>query len=64
MSDRHDGLLGQRVTILAHGSYRASRYTVVWNGYDATGRDVGSGVYLLRMETPGAQVLRRVTLVR
>ena len=56
--------LGQRVTTLADRQYTAGRYAVSWDGRDANGRDAGSGVYLLRLETPGMQMLRRVTMIR
>jgi len=40
---------GQRVRSLINNDYKAGRYTVVWNGDDNNGRNVGSGVYFYRM---------------
>ena len=57
-------LQGRRVRVLAEGSCAAGARSVTWNGRDGTGRDVGSGVYLLRLETPDARIVRRMTLVR
>jgi hypothetical protein len=57
-------LAGQRVAQLASGQRAAGTHTITWTGADAHGRQLASGVYLLRLESAvGAQV-RRVTLLR
>jgi carboxypeptidase T len=42
------------------GTVRAVR----WNGEDSSGRPVGSGVYLLRLETPRGRTARKAVLLR
>jgi hypothetical protein len=56
---------GQLVRELVGSSeHQAGLYTAVWNGKDATGRDVASGVYLVRLSTPSKTVTQRITLLR
>jgi len=40
---------GQKVKTVTNELMQAGRYTVVWNGDDNNGREVGSGVYFYRM---------------
>lgn len=56
---------GQRVRTLVDGHQQAGSYAVVWDGKDGAGRDVASGVYLVRLEV-GAQSVRarRMVLIR
>ena len=42
----------------------AGRHEVVWDGMDATGRSVSSGVYFFRLETQGESLVGKMTLVR
>jgi len=44
-------LNGQLVHTLFEGEQSAGRYTVSWDGANANGNRVASGVYLVRMET-------------
>jgi len=55
---------GQRVQSLANDIYTAGRYSVVWNGDDATGRSVGSGVYFYRMTTVGYTSVQKMLLLK
>ncbi|MBU8872057.1 MAG: hypothetical protein KOO60_14410 [Gemmatimonadales bacterium] len=55
---------GREVCILFNGLCNAGEATWDWNGRDRTGRDVASGVYLIRMETESHIVHRAVTLMR
>jgi len=57
-------LLGQVVRVLADGFYRAGCYRVVWDGRDASGRELGSGVYVVRMEVGTISRMRKVALIR
>ena len=57
-------LEGRRVTVLLDAARPAGPATVVWDGTDGAGRPVASGVYLVRMETGGAQMSRRLVLLR
>jgi hypothetical protein len=40
------------------------RHLAVWDGRDATGRGVASGVYFYRVATPDAVVARKMLLVK
>ncbi len=59
----HD-LRGGLVTRLVDGMQPAGPHEVRWDGRDATGRDVGSGIYLARLEQGGAVGTLRLVLVR
>ncbi len=55
---------GRFVRSLISGPVEAGRHHVTWDGRDAVGRDVASGVYVCRL-TAGEQVtVRAMTLVR
>lgn len=45
-------LSGRMVATLASGDIPAGMHSAVWNGLDSNGNPVGSGMYLLRLETP------------
>ena len=59
-------VFGQKVRTLADGRHRAGRYVVDWDGTDAAGRAVASGVYHYRLEMPdrGLSEQRTMTLAR
>lgn len=42
-------MLGQRIVDLANKVYQPGYYQVIWNGKDASGCDVSSGIYFYRM---------------
>jgi hypothetical protein len=42
-------MLGQRIVDLTNRTYQAGHYQVIWNGKDASGCDVSSGIYFYRM---------------
>jgi len=44
----HD-VLGRRITVLARGPMPAGEYARRWDGRDASGKQVGPGVYFLRL---------------
>ena len=46
------------------GYVEAGRHAVTWEGVDATGRPVPSGVYLYRLSTASGSLVRRMVLVR
>lgn len=55
--------LGQLVVTLAVGNREPATYTVVWNGRSSNGRDVPSGVYVIRLTTPqGTSAVRALRL--
>ncbi len=55
-------VLGRRVRTLAQGPHEAGTYRVTWDGRDASGAPVASGVYLYRM-TAGAFVQTRAMML-
>jgi len=59
----HD-TLGRCVAILADRHFDAGSCESSWDGRDENGDLVGSGVYLLRVETAGASATRKITLLR
>lgn len=62
----HD-LLGREIRVLVDGVVGEGERSVAWDGLDATGRAVASGVYLYRLEAPGsgiAPLVRRMVLLR
>lgn len=55
--------LGQLVVTLAVGNREPATYTVVWNGRSSNGREVPSGVYVIRLTTPqGKSAVRALRL--
>jgi hypothetical protein len=55
---------GREVRRLHDGMLSAGRQHLVWDGRDAAGRGVASGIYFLRIETPDATLKRNLALVR
>jgi hypothetical protein len=55
---------GRQQAVLAHGRQPAGRYALSWNGSDARGRALASGLYFIRLETEGRKFLRKVVLAR
>ena len=64
VSLRIHNLVGQRVTTLAEGTYPAGASAVSWDGRDAQGREVASGVYVCRLRLAEGTLSRRLTVVR
>jgi hypothetical protein len=56
--------LGRHVLTLADRAYQPGDHTLVWKGTDRHGRDVSSGVYVLRMVAGDQVRTRRMTLLR
>lgn len=57
-------VLGEKVRILADKMYAAGEHAVVWDGTDAGGAQVSSGVYFYRMVTGKFTATRKMALVR
>ena len=55
---------GQLVRTLADGSMQAGQHVVDWNGRDALGHDVATGIYLYRLVTAQGAQTRRMVLAR
>lgn len=57
-------LRGREVRLLCDGTYPAGRHEAVWDGLDTAGRQVPSGVYLVRLETSELTLSRRAVLAK
>ena len=63
-------LLGQQVATLVNGPMTAGTHETVWDGRDAAGRVVASGIYLYRIEVKGPDggeaysAVRKMALVK
>ena len=57
-------LAGQLVRPLLDEVRPAGQYRIVWDGRDARGGRVASGVYLYRAVTPAGTQTRRMTLMK
>ena len=57
-------LLGQEVAELANTVQSPGSYRVVWNGKDRQGKDVPSGIYLIRLQAGNTQLVKKAMLVR
>ncbi len=57
-------LLGQQVAVLAQGRQEAGFYRAVWDGRDAYGRSVSSGIYLVRMVSGDFSNVKKMVLLK
>lgn len=57
-------VLGRHVRTLVDGPVLPGRHEVRWDGRDAAGRRVGSGIYFLRLKVGKGEVAGRLTVVR
>ena len=57
-------LLGQLVATLHDGALAAGRHQMVWDGRDARGLQVASGIYVYRLETDGFVATKKLTLMK
>jgi hypothetical protein len=55
---------GTRVAELNEGIRDAGTHRIEWNGTDATGRSVGSGVYFYRLEGAGRRISMKMILLK
>jgi hypothetical protein len=58
----HDAA-GRVLKVLAEGEFAAGEREVRWEGRDAGGAPLGSGVYFLRLSGPGVAATRRATFL-
>ena len=56
--------LGQQVRVLEQGPVEAGFHRVVWDGRDAVGRNVSSGVYLVRMKSGSFNSIKKMLLLK
>ena len=52
------------MTTIASGPYSAGRHTVEWNGTDARGGSVASGIYFYRIMTSKFTATRKLILLK
>ena len=57
-------LTGQRVAVLHQGPQSAGHHQLHWNGLDAEGRPLASGIYLYRLATDFGVLTRKLMLLR
>ncbi len=57
-------LLGQEIAVLFDGYRSQGRYDVLWDGKNARGKEVASGVYLYRLETDKFRLTRKMLLIK
>src|SRR6185369_17335714 len=55
---------GALVQTLLESSLPAGRYHAVWDGRDRSGRPVGSGVYIYRLDQGDRHLARKMSLLR
>ena len=57
-------MLGQEVAILVDGMKGTGMHTILWNGKNRSGEEVGSGIYLCRLRSGDTVEKRRMMLLR
>jgi subtilisin family serine protease len=57
-------LKGRRIVVLHEGLQTAGSQELRWDGRDASGRQVASGIYLVRVREDGREAGRKVTLLK
>ena len=57
-------MLGQQVHELVSGSHEAGFYRVNWDGKDALGRSVASGIYFARMQSGSFSNVKKMLLLK
>jgi hypothetical protein len=57
-------MTGRLVTTVANGEMAAANHTIVWDGTDSTGSQVGAGVYFCRLETAGQVLTQKMLKVQ
>jgi hypothetical protein len=57
-------VLGQWVRNLSNGVEGVGRFLSVWDGKDAAGRTLASGIYLLKVSTPNNYAVKKLVYLR
>jgi hypothetical protein len=55
---------GRVVSTLVDGVRPAGLYEVLWNGRDASGRSISSGIYFIQLLTPKGRLTERVVVLK
>ena len=56
-------LCGRRVRTLINRTQQAGKHVQVWDGRDINSRRVGSGVYIIRLQTQTQSISRKVVML-
>ncbi len=57
-------IAGQRLRTLIEAKRKSGTHSIDWDGRDDEGREVASGVYLVRLQVPAAVAVKKITLLR
>lgn len=57
-------ILGQEVATLVNADQEAGQYTITWNGRNAAGDEVSSGMYLYRLQVGELSLVRKMVLLK
>lgn len=57
-------IAGRRIRVLVDSEERAGEHSVTWDGRDATGSNVGSGLYFYRLSTDSTNETRKLVVLR
>jgi len=57
-------LIGQKVKTLVEKQQDVGIHTATWDGKDAFGKDVTSGIYFCQLQADGFVQIRKLTLMR
>jgi len=55
---------GRVVRVLERSALPAGDYSAHWDGRDAAGRDASTGMYLIRLDVPGRELMQKIMLLR
>jgi flagellar hook assembly protein FlgD len=55
---------GRRVRDLASGRHAAGPFTVAWDGRDADGRELASGIYFAKLRAGDFSATRKLVMLR
>ncbi len=55
-------LVGQEVKVLVDKNLAGGKFSARWDGRDASGREVASGIYFVRLRAAGRSALRKIAL--
>jgi flagellar hook assembly protein FlgD len=55
---------GRLILVLSDGEQKPGHYTALWNGDDAAGRPVPSGVYFYKLTTGMVEATRKTVVLR
>jgi flagellar hook assembly protein FlgD len=55
---------GRLVAVLRQDAEPAGNHAVAWNGRDSKGREAGSGIYFVKLDSEGQSRVRKIALTR